>query len=116
AASSADPYTRLRHAICSLSDSMRHEGVYAVLKVDRVLSGDPADIESYLKPAVKASRPSGGSGAIVTGTTTPANVLLDAQVVAALKKSRQYQAVLSEFRQSVAWGMTPLFDQAGRWK
>ena len=87
----ADPLTTCKHALFSLTDQHVHEQLVLVLKVERVLQGDPADMEVYLKSKLR----------------TPA------ELQAMAKKSRANLVHLSDFRQPFAWGLLPLFGAQG---
>ena len=87
----ADPLTLCKHAVFSLTEGHVHDLVMCVLKVERVLQGDPAEMEVYLKTKPR---------------TAP-------ELAALAKKSRQNLIHLSEYRQPFAWGMFSLFDSQG---
>ncbi len=86
----ADAETLSRHAIFSISD--KHEGVHLVLKIERVLQGDPdEDADLYMKPKARS----------------------DAETKALSKKVKAAAIYLSDYRQPFAWGMQQLFSETG---
>ena len=89
-----DPLTLCKHAIFSLTDGHTHEQTVLALRVERVLQGDPADMDIYFKSKVR----------------TPA------ELHALSKKSRQNLIHLADYRQPFAWAMLPLFDSGGEMK
>ena len=89
-----DPLTLCKHAIFSLTDGHTHEQTVLALRVERVLQGDPADMDIYFKTKVR----------------TPA------ELHALSKKSRQNLVHLAEFRQPFGWAMLPLFESGGELK
>ena len=86
-----DPLTLCKHAIFSLTDGHTHEQTVLALRVERVLQGDPADMDIYFKSKVR----------------TPA------ELHALSKRSRQNLVHLADFRQPFGWAMTQLFDSGG---
>ena len=86
-----DPLTQCKHAVFSLTEGHTHEAVMLVLKVERVLQGDPAEMEVYLKTKAKTPQ----------------------ELAALAKKSRANYTHLADYRQPFAWGMAPLFDGSG---
>jgi ribosomal protein L23 len=90
----ADKITLAKHAVFSVTD--RHEKIYLILKIERVLQGDPAELaDLYTKPKPKR---------------TPV------ELQALSKKARQATIYLSDFRQTFAWGMMQLFEDTGELK
>jgi hypothetical protein len=68
--------------------SDKHEGVYLVCKIERVLQGDPdEDSDLYLKPKQRT----------------------EGETKALSKKVKAAAIHLSDFRQPFAWGMQQLF-------
>lgn len=88
--SMADAITRSRHCIFSITD--RCDAVYLVLRVQRVLQGSADDLDMYVRD--KAPRTA-------------------AELAAMAKRANPTISRLSDFRQSVAWGMVSLFDSDG---
>ena len=87
----ADPLTLCKHAVFSLTSSHLHDALQLVLKVERVLQGDPADMEVYLKSKQRTAQ----------------------ELQQLSKRSRANLVHLAEYRQPFCWGMLPLFDSSG---
>ena len=90
--SMADPLTTCKHALFSLTEGHVHEQVVLVLKVERVLQGDPAEMEVYLKSKLRTA----------------------AELASLAKKCRANLVHLSDYRQPFAWGLLPLFSSTGQ--
>jgi len=87
--SCADPITLCPHALFRVMD--RHEHVVLLVKIERILQGDPDEMEHYFRLKQRAT----------------------AEMGALVKKTRNNLIYLSDYRQTFGWGMLQLFDEAG---
>jgi dedicator of cytokinesis protein 6/7/8 len=85
----ADAITLAKHAILSATD--RHEEIFLVLKIERVLQGDHAEVDAYCKPKQRSKT----------------------DVDRISEKARTTALRLAEYRQPFAWGMIPMFSETG---
>src|SRR6185437_4712266 len=88
----ADPLRLSPHALFQVID--KHESVVLILKLERILQGDPDEMEYYHRLKARTT----------------------AEMSALVKKTKNNLIYLSDFRQTFGWTMITLFEDNGELK